>query len=123
MPQDEADDDLDDGIDWADLQSFFYEDLETKMADLEMGLGEGDCTKLFRIGHSIKGSGGGVKLPIYTELGKHLETAGKANDLEASRTACAAIRDEYLKSHPDRAEKYSTYFRKPGEELKRASGF
>lgn len=104
-------DDLDDGIDWADLQEFFFSDLEPKLPEMQRLIEAGDCTTLARIGHSLKGSGGGVKLPRFTELGKVLEDAGKAADLTAIEKACAAIRDEYLIHKPEAAGDLSPLFR------------
>ena len=86
---------LDDEIDWAELQDFFFQDLRPKLTEMDQLCADGDTYKLSRLGHSLKGSGGGVKLPRFTELGKMLEDAGKATNLAVCINACRAIRDEY----------------------------
>jgi HPt (histidine-containing phosphotransfer) domain-containing protein len=103
-------DNLLDGIDWSELQAFFFEHLLTQLEDMEAKLAAGDLTGLSRIGHSIKGSGGGVQLPRFTDLGKALEDSGKDGDLEACRLACQAIRDEYVTHRPNGAATVGGYF-------------
>ena len=101
---------IDDEIDWAELQDFFFEDLRPKLFEMEELCLGGDTTKLARFGHSLKGSGGGVKLPRFTDLGKLLEDAGKASNLGACVAACRAIRDEYSLNRPAEADELALLF-------------
>ncbi|MBK8231874.1 MAG: Hpt domain-containing protein [Candidatus Eisenbacteria bacterium] len=105
---------IDDEIDWAELQDFFFEDLKPRFQEMDALCAAGDAHRLSRIGHSLKGSGGGVKLDRFTDLGKLLEDAGKASDLPQCLVACRLIRDEYLKYRPDDASEVSGYFRDTG---------
>lgn len=101
---------IDDEIDWAELQDFFFEDLKPRFQELDQLCRAGDTHRLSRIGHSLKGSGGGVKLDRFTELGKLLEDAGKASDLNKCVIACRMIRDEYLNYRPADAAELTGYF-------------
>jgi HPt (histidine-containing phosphotransfer) domain-containing protein len=97
-------------IDWAELQDFFLSHLGTQLSDMDTLLRKRDTDTLTRIGHSLKGSGGGVQLPRFTELGAVLEVAGKGGDLMAIRLACLKIREEYLKYRPQEAIRVKRYF-------------
>jgi HPt (histidine-containing phosphotransfer) domain-containing protein len=99
-----------DDIDWGELQDFFFEHLRSQLDQMSGYLAQSDAWNLSRLGHSLKGSGGGVQLPEFTELGRHLETAGKDGDMIAVLSACRAIRDEYLKHRPDRAAEVTGLF-------------
>jgi HPt (histidine-containing phosphotransfer) domain-containing protein len=114
-------DGLFDDIDWSELQTFFFQHLVVQLRDLDSSLRAGDMTTISRTGHSIKGSGGGVQLPRFTELGKALEDAGKAGDSPACRAACQAIRDEYLSHRPEGDSQVGDLFASDsGEERKAA---
>jgi HPt (histidine-containing phosphotransfer) domain-containing protein len=91
-------------IDWSDLQEFFFEHLRGQLDQMRALFAHSDAPALARIGHSLKGSGGGVQLPRFTELGRDLEDAGTAGNLEAVLSACRAIRDEFLKHRPEEAD-------------------
>lgn len=105
---------IEDEIDWAELQDFFFQDLRPKLFEMDQLCTDGDTYKLSRLGHSLKGSGGGVKLPRFTELGRALEDAGKTSNLEGCITACRAIRDEYATHRPDDCTELSTLFGQSG---------
>ncbi|MFN8548997.1 MAG: Hpt domain-containing protein [Candidatus Eisenbacteria bacterium] len=105
---------IEDEIDWAELQDFFFEDLRPKLFDMDQLCSDGDTHKLSRLGHSLKGSGGGVKLPRFTDLGKALEDAGKASNLEGCISACRAIRDEYATHRPAEQAELSALFAQTG---------
>jgi HPt (histidine-containing phosphotransfer) domain-containing protein len=87
-------------IDWSDLQDFFFEHLRTQLDQMSDLLARADLPTLTRIGHSLKGSGGGVQLPRFSDLGRDLEDAGRSGDVGAVESACRAIRDEYLQHRP-----------------------
>jgi HPt (histidine-containing phosphotransfer) domain-containing protein len=105
----EVEDALDD-IDWSELQDFFFSHLRGQFDEMESLLRAGDLVAISRIGHGIKGSGGGVQLPEFTDLGKDLEDSGKSGDAERTRGACQALRAEYLKHHPEDAPDLNPYF-------------
>lgn len=108
VPRD--DDDALGEIDWSDLQDFFFQHLRGQFDEMARLLGTGDLEALARIGHGIKGSGGGVLLPRFTELGRDLEDAGKASDGGSVLEACRSLRDEYLKHRPEDRDGLRTYF-------------
>lgn len=116
----EEEDDLMGDIDWGELQEFFLDHLRDQLEDMEQQLRAGDATALARIGHSIKGSGGGVGYPRFSELGRDLEEAGKLADLAASRLACMALRGEFLVYRPQDAVLLQDLFTGPGEGLRAA---
>ena len=97
-------------IDWAELQDFFLDHLSGQLGEMDGFLRKRDTQALYRIGHGLKGSGGGVQLPRFTELGAVLENAGKKGDLTAVRLACLSIRSEYLKHRPQEAERVKHLF-------------
>lgn len=105
---------IEDEIDWAELQDFFFEDLRPKLFEMDERCTAGDTAMLARMGHSLKGSGGGVKLPHFTDLGKVLEQAGKASDIVSCFSACRAIRDEYVMHRPAEAKELAELFRSTG---------
>lgn len=102
--------DIEDEIDWAEMQDFFFEDLRPRLDEMDSLCRNNDTTALHRIGHSLKGSGGGVRLPEFTELGKALEATGKCGDMPGAVRACRAIRDEFLKHRPDARAELSNLF-------------
>jgi len=69
-----VDEDLEDLI--PDFMENRYEDV-TIIGEL---LGQGNYTEIQRIGHSMKGSGGGYGFDEITRIGKDLEIAAKNND-------------------------------------------
>ena len=90
-------------IDWGELQTFFLDHLRGQLDKLMESYGKGDLPSLTRIGHSLKGSGGGVQLPRFSELGMLLEEAGHRGEIEATLKICRDIRDEYLRLRPNDA--------------------
>jgi HPt (histidine-containing phosphotransfer) domain-containing protein len=90
-----------DDIDWSDLQDFFLSHLRDQFDEMERLLRAGDAPGLSRIGHGIKGSGGGVQLPRFTDLGKLLEDGARDGDLGRAKEACRALRKEHLKHRPE----------------------
>jgi HPt (histidine-containing phosphotransfer) domain-containing protein len=107
----QADEDALDDIDWSDLQDFFLTHLRGQFDEMELLFREGDAQTLSRIGHGIKGSGGGVQLPRFTDLGRDLEDSAKVEDLPRAREACRAMREEYLKHRPEDGPGLAKLFR------------
>lgn len=58
----------------------FMELRQEDLAAIDAGLQAGDYETLARIGHSIKGAGGGYGFDYITELGRSIEQAAKARD-------------------------------------------
>ncbi|RMF67291.1 MAG: Hpt domain-containing protein [Calditrichaeota bacterium] len=72
----------------ADLEDLIPEFLENRHADVVM-ISElltcGNLGEIQRLGHSMKGSGGGYGFDEITRIGAAIEEAAKATDLEAVR--------------------------------------
>ncbi len=67
----------------ADLRPIIPRFLEIRQDDINRirtALTEEDYETIIRIGHSIKGAGGGYGFSVVTEMGKAIEMAGKAGD-------------------------------------------
>ncbi len=65
----------------SDLEPLMPRYLQNRRADLEVlaeCLRDGEYAPAMRIGHGMKGSGGGYGLPQLSELGARLEQAAKA---------------------------------------------
>lgn len=114
-------DDFDDSIDWAELQAFFFEHLRDQLAAMEGLVAKRDLTTLARIGHSLKGSGGGVRLPHFTDLGRALEDAAREGDLLATFLACRALRDAHLAQNADETGAVAALFSAPPESERNAA--
>ena len=72
----------------ADLEDLVPEFLEHRHADIEAIpalLAEGNLAEVQRLGHSMKGSGGGYGFDEVTRIGGQIEEAAKVNDTEAIR--------------------------------------
>lgn len=63
-------------------------DLET----LEAAVDRGDLEQLQDIGHNLKGVGGGFGFDGISEIGRELEAAARAGNLDGIRRAVAALR-------------------------------
>lgn len=75
------------GID-ADLEPLIPGYLQNRRRDLvslEQLLDAGDFEAIVRIGHGMKGSGGGYGFAWISELGARMETAAKSGDADAVR--------------------------------------
>lgn len=83
----------------SDLKSLIPRYLENRRTDLktlEACLTNGDFATVVRIGHGMKGSGGGYGLTHLTDLGARLEEAGKAEVVDSIRAIRAEL-DDFLK--------------------------
>lgn len=78
-----------DDEDMAELLVEFVEGLHTTCEKLQSALATEDKDTVRRIGHQLKGAGGGYGFPLITELGAKLESAvqaeGKINDVVSER--------------------------------------
>lgn len=60
---------------------------------MEAALAAADFDTIRRLGHSMKGSGGGYGLDSVTDMGRGLEEAAKAQDLDLARQWMEKLRD------------------------------
>lgn len=68
--------------------------LENRQKDLEtLKQALNDFETVRSLGHKMKGSGGGYGLDRISEIGKAVEEAAKAQDLDAIRSGIAALQD------------------------------
>jgi HPt (histidine-containing phosphotransfer) domain-containing protein len=70
--------------------------LENRWGDvhaMEAALAAADFDTIRRLGHSMKGSGGGYGLDSVTDMGRGLEEAAKAQDLDLARQWMEKLRD------------------------------
>lgn len=61
------------------------------VSELRQGIAQSDLDVVRRIGHSLKGVGGGYGFVRITELGALMETAAKAGDNAAASAAIEAL--------------------------------
>jgi HPt (histidine-containing phosphotransfer) domain-containing protein len=66
---------------------------------MRVALADGDFSTLGRLGHGMRGSGGGYGFQAITDIGKGLELAAKSSDHEASQKLLGE-----LTSYLDRVE-------------------
>jgi HPt (histidine-containing phosphotransfer) domain-containing protein len=74
--------------------------LENRRADVEVidgALARGDFESLERLGHRLKGDGGGYGFPVISEIGRGLEHAARDRDAAAIRALSREL-SEYLAS-------------------------
>lgn len=79
-----------------DLEEIIPEFLENLAEDLQLileALDKGDYQTARRLGHSMKGSGGGYGFDAITEMGFVIEKAAGAEDVEAVRGEVTKIKD------------------------------
>lgn len=68
--------------------------LENRQKDLEtLKQALNDFETVRSLGHKMKGSGGGYGLDRISKIGKALEEAAKAQDLDAIQSGIAALQD------------------------------
>ncbi|MBT4511042.1 MAG: Hpt domain-containing protein [Chloroflexi bacterium] len=73
----------------------FLDNRHEDVKALNEALTAGDYETIHRLGHSMKGSGGGYGFRGVSEIGESLEIAGKENEDEAIRK-CLAELEYYL---------------------------
>lgn len=72
-----------------DLEELIPEYLENRKSDvivIRELLQQNDLTEIRRLGHSMKGSGGGYGFDEISVIGRHIEDAALAGDLEVIKT-------------------------------------
>lgn len=81
--------------DLEDLMPDFMENRHQDITVIGELLGRGEYKEIQRIGHSMKGSGGGYGFDEITRIGKDLEIAAKNND-QSEVARLVGILSEYL---------------------------
>ncbi|MBM3262103.1 MAG: Hpt domain-containing protein [candidate division Zixibacteria bacterium] len=78
----------------ADLEDLIPEFLENRREDVETiraALGREDFDLIGRLGHSMKGAGGGYGFDAITDIGRVIEEAAKTYKSEEITTAVASL--------------------------------
>ncbi|MCE5278896.1 MAG: CHASE domain-containing protein [Planctomycetaceae bacterium] len=91
-PQPLASDYADDP-DMCEIIGKFVEALSDKCALMTAALKNVQTADLTRLAHQLKGAAGGYGYPTLTDAARHLETAAKANDIEAATLAFKHVAD------------------------------
>ncbi|VAX25918.1 hypothetical protein MNBD_NITROSPINAE02-440 [hydrothermal vent metagenome] len=68
----------------ADLIPEYLEGREKDLTDLRAALEQGDYGQIARIGHSLKGSGGGYGFDLLSEIGAELENTARQTNKESA---------------------------------------
>ena len=82
-------------IDLEDLIPGFLENRRKDIIEIESLLVSGDYETIQRLGHSMKGSGGGYGFDKITDIGMHIEQAAKAKNTPEICTQMETL-SEYL---------------------------
>lgn len=77
------------------LVPVFLENRRRDLETIEAALGAGDLEPVIRVGHNMKGAGGGYGFDAISELGAELESAAHAGDAGAIRRLHEAL-EQYL---------------------------
>lgn len=83
--------------DLADLIPGFLDNRRNDVARLRALLGQDDFIEIRRIGHSMKGAGGGYGFDAITEFGAEIEKAALRADAAAIEQLAAALQDYLLR--------------------------
>ena len=81
--------------DLADLIPGFIENRRKDLRAIAEAMAQGDIEQIRRIGHTMKGVGGGYGFDAITEFGEVLEQGATALDMEAMKRTVIELR-EYL---------------------------
>ena len=73
------------------LMPMFLDNRDEDIQELRDLLAEDDLEGLEELGHKIKGAGGGYGFDYVTELGREIEEAAKAGDLEEIKELVARL--------------------------------
>ncbi len=79
--------------DLVDLIPGFLDNRDKDVGRLRALLAQDDFTEIRRIGHSMKGAGGGYGFDTITDLGAEIETAALQADAVAIERLAAALED------------------------------
>ncbi|MDE2180431.1 MAG: Hpt domain-containing protein [candidate division NC10 bacterium] len=77
--------------DLADLIPEFLENRRRDVERIKRLVEEGQYEELARLGHSMKGSGGGYGFTEISEIGQGIEEAGARGDRKAITTLCERL--------------------------------
>lgn len=77
--------------DLADLIPEFLENRRRDIDRIKRLVEEGKYEELTRLGHNLKGSGGGYGFTEISEIGRGIEEAGARSDREAMTTLCERL--------------------------------
>ena len=80
--------------DLEDLIPGFLENRQEDIRYIRESLGKGDYDTIGRLGHSMKGCGGGYGFDMITDIGASIETAAKGQDSDQIQKWLAEL--EYL---------------------------
>ncbi|HNW44676.1 MAG TPA: Hpt domain-containing protein [Elusimicrobiales bacterium] len=79
--------------DLKELMPAYLQHMREYLVALPLQLREENFDELWKIGHNIRGSGGGYGLDFLTALGERLETAAKAREKPAIEAQITGIKD------------------------------
>jgi HPt (histidine-containing phosphotransfer) domain-containing protein len=82
-------------IDLEDLVPEFLENRKNDVLEIHQLIKDGDIDKIRRIGHNMKGSGGGYGFSEITEFGKIMEQAALSGDVDTIQQTTENL-NEYL---------------------------
>ena len=68
--------------DLGDLLPLYFTSLQKQICNLKEGISKTDLTLCKRIGHNLKGSGGGYGFEHISTLGEKIEDAGTSGDVQ-----------------------------------------
>jgi HPt (histidine-containing phosphotransfer) domain-containing protein len=77
----------------ADLVPVFLSNRKKDIENMESCLEAQNFEQIERLGHSMKGSGGGYGFEGITEIGRLIEIAGKEKDVEGIKKGIEDLRD------------------------------
>ncbi len=80
-------------IDLEDIVPGYLENRRRELGVLNQALAGGDFETIRRLGHDLKGTGGGYGFDALSELGRALEQAGREADPAAAGRTIAQIKD------------------------------
>ena len=78
-----------------DLIELFLDDGPGKVEAVIRGLEQGDCEKMERAAHSLKGSSGNLGAQALQDACERLQLASSGNDLESSRQLAPLVQSHF----------------------------
>ena len=75
----------------AEMAELWLKDSEVQMGQMQMGIEQGDCVKIQRAAHAIKGSVGTFQAAAAYQAARELETVAKSANLEAAKQVFATL--------------------------------
>ncbi|GAB5443158.1 MAG: ATP-binding protein [Fuerstiella sp.] len=76
-----------------DLCGQLVQKLKTVLPDVKSAVVDGETKVLAEQGHWMKGTGGTVGLPIFTDIGRELEVAARASEIETAATIVVRLEE------------------------------